>query len=401
MIKSIRYQPLSLNEIGKRENNEDSIYPRKGDAKSKDNLFLVCDGVGGSAKGEIASKLACESFANYFTQNTIKVSNSQYLNNALVFTEESFDNYINNYPTSKGMGTTITLLHFHEAGATISHCGDSRVYQIRNGNVIYKTQDHSYLNAMIESGAMTLEEAKNHPKRNVILRAVQGSSVKKTEVDTEIVSDIKNDDYFFLCSDGILESVSDDKLSLILKKDISDKKKIDEIHDLCKNQSKDNFSAYLIKIKSVEGSVPKEYVKKDVEVIASLVEEEVEDVEESKFVSSKKESNDRSYRGSGESNNKKIVIIIFLLLFVISSILVILYFKNPSNTDEVPAEPETTEETEEEAAEVKAAEEEKRRAAMSQEERDKEDTERELKRVEEEAAAEKERNKEKKKKKQK
>ena len=144
-----------------------------------------------------------------------------------------FNKYFENHSDAKGMGTTLTLLHFNDAGATVSHCGDSRVYQLREGKIIHKTNDHSYLNYMVDSGAMSAEEAENHPKKNVILRAIQGSSVKKTELETQIISDILEEDYFFLCTDGILESITDDILERILSKDTSDKDKIDELYVLC------------------------------------------------------------------------------------------------------------------------------------------------------------------------
>jgi serine/threonine protein phosphatase PrpC len=274
-MKTNIQNPLSLHEIGKRDNNEDNIFPEKGNSTSKDKLFIVCDGVGGSEKGEIASEIACNSFSKYFTDNKEKVTDSEYMDNALIFVEDEFDKYFENNSDAKGMGTTLTLLHFNDAGATVVHCGDSRVYQLRGGKIIHKTNDHSYLNYMVESGAMSAEEAENHPKKNVILRAIQGSSVKKTELETQIISDILEEDYFFLCTDGILESITDDILVRILSKDTSDKDKIDEIHVLCKKDSRDNFSAYLIKVKSVEGKAKTITKKEDDFIDAVLVEEDV------------------------------------------------------------------------------------------------------------------------------
>lgn len=252
---------FSLNEIGGRDNNEDSIYPKKRETNTHDKLFLVCDGVGGSDKGEIASQIVCESMSKYFnlrSESEFDEINEAYIKGAVEYTQDNIDEYLIANPNSKGMGTTLTLLSFHSKGGTIAHIGDSRVYQIRNQEIIFKTQDHSFVNELVKDGIITEEKAKTHPKRNVITRVIQGNSVKSTQADVFIQKDIQKDDYFFMCTDGILEQVSDEMLLKILSMDITDEEKISFINKTCEGQTKDNYSCYLISIKNVKRNMEKE-----------------------------------------------------------------------------------------------------------------------------------------------
>ena len=240
--------PQSINHIGGRSNNEDSIYPIEGKANEDDTLFIVCDGVGGSEKGEVASRLACDKFAKYVTNNGIMSASERDIALALVYVEEAFDTYFESCPDAKGMGTTLTLLQLHDNGATVAHVGDSRVYQYRDGQIVFQTQDHSLVNDLLKAGIIDEEQAKDHPKKNVISRAIQGGSVKSTKADVQQIDDIQSGDYFFLCTDGILENLSDFEIGQILLQDISDDQKIQQINDRCEESPNDNFSAYLVPI---------------------------------------------------------------------------------------------------------------------------------------------------------
>jgi PPM family protein phosphatase len=252
-MKIIINNPKAINHIGGRNNNEDSIYPLLGNATANDKLFLVCDGVGGSEKGEVASRIVCDKFAEYFNQNPIDESNEAYIDMALQYTENAFDNYIAENPDSKGMGTTLTLLNFHKNGAAIAHIGDSRVYQFRNGQIMFQTSDHSLVNDLFKAGVINEEQAKDHPRKNVISRAIQGNVVKPTNADVSIITDLQAGDYFFLCSDGILENITDFEIGQILSENISNDDKMEQISKRCKENPNDNFSAYLVQLENVEG----------------------------------------------------------------------------------------------------------------------------------------------------
>ena len=247
-ISTILKQPIGLSERGKRANNEDSIYPLQ--PHTTDRLFIVCDGVGGATKGNIASRLVCDTFANVFQD--IKMSDVHFIETCLLEVEEVVEKYTIANPESMGMATTLTLVHFHENGVTVAHVGDSRIYQIRNGQILYRSEDHSFVQDLVRTGIITQEEAAVHPKRNVITRAVQGKQ-RPTKADVYILQDIQADDCFFLCSDGILESVTDAVLCHTLASADSNEQKIKEIKELCEAKSRDNFSCYLIQVEQSTG----------------------------------------------------------------------------------------------------------------------------------------------------
>lgn len=268
--------PLAINHIGGRSNNEDSIFPLLDKANQNDNLFLVCDGVGGNEKGEVASRITCDKIAEYFTQNPIEASNEAYIGEALKYAESAIDQYIEENPESKGMGTTLTLLHIHSQGVTIAHVGDSRVYHFRSDQIPFQTSDHSMVNDLLKAGVINEDQAKDHPRKNVISRAIQGSIVKATKADVKMISDIRPGDYFFLCSDGILENITDFEIGQFLILDKSNEEKSKMIQDRCEEAPNDNFSSYLIQIEDVEGApIP---INEETEVVADVIVDAEPDV---------------------------------------------------------------------------------------------------------------------------
>lgn len=253
-------QPYALNEVGKRENNEDSIYPSKGAASTNDKLFLVCDGIGGHQGGEIASGVVCRSFAG-FLGGMVAEFNESVFQRALDYAYEQLDEADNDGQLQK-MGTTLTFLYLSDAGAFMAHIGDSRIYHLRSEGgstkIVYKSQDHSLVNDLLRSGIITEEEARHHPKKNVITRAMQPHQEKPAKAEVYQTADVQPGDYFFLCSDGILESVDDAALIAVMASGGSNKEKMGQIHRMCREQSRDNFSAYLVPVTEVSGSRPKE-----------------------------------------------------------------------------------------------------------------------------------------------
>lgn len=243
--------PLALHQRGQRPNNEDNLFPALGKITSQDRLFLVCDGVGGADKGEVASAIVCRSISHYFSQNRILVSDEQVINNAVAYAEAELKRHIEANPDTTSMATTLTLLHLHDQGASVAHIGDSRIYHIRNGQICWGSQDHSYVNELVKSGIISMEEAQKHPKRNVITRALQGNKTQ-VKADVHVIEDVRQGDYFFLCTDGVLEAFEESKLVELLGNQQSNAQKIAQIQKQCEVKSHDNFTAYLIQIQSVE-----------------------------------------------------------------------------------------------------------------------------------------------------
>jgi PPM family protein phosphatase len=165
-------------------------------------LFVVADGMGGHAAGEVASRLAVESVLQNWTTST--AATSQALRSAVrsangtVF-GASLDN------EHRGMGTTLTALALAGREAIVAHVGDSRAYHVRNGQCSQLTADHSRVGEMLRMRLITPEQAANHPARSQLTRSL--GFTPSVQVDL-VRADLLPDDAFVLCSDGLWDLVS-------------------------------------------------------------------------------------------------------------------------------------------------------------------------------------------------
>lgn len=265
-MKITIHQPAGFNEAGGRSNNEDSIFPMPGTAGVSDTLFLVCDGVGGEHKGEIASSVTCQCLSHYIDQLKTPDLTLENVQLALEYTRQTFENIEKEDPDTHGMATTLTLLQICESGVAVAHLGDSRIYQVRKGKVIFQTKDHKWVNELVESGVITEEQARSHPKRNVITKVI--SAARNDQPDFRLIQDVKAGDYFFMCTDGVLEQLYNELLEYHLRDNpdnqASPAEIIKAIKEECEGKTNDNFSAYLIRIDSSEtlaAIVPEKTVK--------------------------------------------------------------------------------------------------------------------------------------------
>lgn len=247
-------KPCAISEKGGRQNNEDSIYPQPEAVKPTQKLFLVCDGVGGAEKGEIASSLVCEYFQEYFLNMPEENKPTpEFVRKALRYTEIKLDEYVTGHPEATGMATTLTMLYVGQSGVTLAHVGDSRIYQFREGKIIYKTEDHSFVNSLLQLGQITTEEARNHPLKNMITRAVQGTN-QPAEADVVLLDDVAPGDCFFMCTDGVMENFTDESLAALFKGRIASEIIKDTMMERCNGKTRDNFSFYIIPIQNVQES---------------------------------------------------------------------------------------------------------------------------------------------------
>lgn len=244
-------KPVSIFQQGSRDNMEDYILPLHGKANENDKLFVVCDGMGGHARGEVASKLACEGFVDYFATHQTASPDDHFLLKAFNHVQSQFDNYIKINRDTKGMGTTVVLVYFTGSAAWVMHCGDSRLYHFRENQLLWRTWDHNMATELFLKGRMSLTEALLAPKSNMITRAIQGHSILKTHPDFHCIDKLQAGDCIFLCTDGITEGISDEQLTDIVASKNSDKEKINIIELLCEGNSRDNHSAFLIRIRNV------------------------------------------------------------------------------------------------------------------------------------------------------
>lgn len=244
-------EAYSIHELGQRPNQEDSLFPEV--PTIKDRLFILCDGMGGHAKGEVASSTVCKAISDSIRShwNPNEPLSDQLLQQAISAAYDALD--AKDGSEERKMGTTLALLCLHADGATVAHIGDSRVYQFRPGQgVVFRTQDHSLVNDLVKIGEITEEEAMHHPQKNVITRAMQPHQPQRAKADIAHLSNIKSGDYFYLCSDGMLEQTSDDNLvNIITKSGFSNQEKKNQLLHLTKDNS-DNHTAHLIYISKVE-----------------------------------------------------------------------------------------------------------------------------------------------------
>lgn len=235
---------LSLLELGQRTNQEDSIYPSYGENIPDNDLFILCDGMGGHDCGEVASQTVCKEMSSYIVSHPDASFES-----ALEAAYDALDE--KDTMSAKKMGTTMTMVKLEENKCFVAHIGDSRVYQIRPSEkrIIYVTKDHSLVNDLIACGEITPEEAKHSSQKNVITRAMQPHQERRSKADVAILTDVKAGDYFYMCSDGMLEVSEDQDIVNILSLNKSDAQKM-QILKRVTSENKDNHSAHLIHIVS-------------------------------------------------------------------------------------------------------------------------------------------------------
>lgn len=261
---SIR-KPLYFSEIGRKDNQEDYLFPSS--ASVNDRVFILCDGMGGHENGEVASRVAATALGEFLTSHSeindnLEVGRSVDIptfEEALTFSYDSLDKIDTGSP--KKPGTTMACLCLNEENYLVAHIGDSRIYHIRpslfnpnsgRGGIIYQSEDHSLVNDLLKAGELTEEEARNFPHKNVITRAMQPHLAKRYKADIAIFNDIQAGDYFFLCCDGILEQLSNERLcSILADTSHTDEEKIAEIKSVCDGKTRDNYSCWLIPIESV------------------------------------------------------------------------------------------------------------------------------------------------------
>ena len=252
-------------QLGARKNQEDALYPANDKIKDSDRLFILCDGMGGYEQGEVASNVVCESISESILKNCPD-SEGQFTNEmfekALTYAYDELDKHDNG--EEQKMGTTMTFLKFHNQGCTIAHIGDSRVYHIRPGvdskdtTILFQTEDHSLINEWIRQGEMTYEEARNSKQKNVITKAMQAGMEYRPKADLHFSYDIKPGDYFFMCSDGMLEQMEEDNLKYIFSHKIEDDAKRVQMLTQVTQENLDNHSAIIIHILDVIDPIPTE-----------------------------------------------------------------------------------------------------------------------------------------------
>lgn len=315
--RKMRYKlkVYSIWEFGKRKDaegnphQEDCTFPLPNDLKASDRTFILCDGMGGHDAGEVASSTVCQAMGKYILNSdhdTDRGFTDEDLKHAIAVAFDALDK--EDSGAEKKMGTTLAFLKLHNSGATIAHIGDSRVYHIRPGKdgadtkILFETEDHSLVNDLIKIGELTKEEALQSNQKHVITRAMQPNMERKPKADVYHTSNIKDGDYFYICSDGMLEQ-PDMENGESLRNIFSDKidsveRKVEILRDVTED-NRDNHTALIIHIEKVEGCIPQIFE----ELNTSVPSKKIGIVEESEGAEEMEASHTNSVLDTDEETN--------------------------------------------------------------------------------------------------
>ncbi len=200
-------------DIGKaREKNQDYYYI----PSSQDDLqlFILADGMGGYNGGEVASKLATESLKKYIQNNFESIEKSKEKILELIGNAMEYANMVV-YEKSKeekeleGMGTTLEVCLIYNNKVYLGHVGDSRIYRIRKEVIRKLTKDHSYVQQLVEDGKITREEATNHPKKNMLTKALGCTPYVEPDIRAR---NVEKGDIIIMCSDGLTNMVTEQEI---------------------------------------------------------------------------------------------------------------------------------------------------------------------------------------------
>ncbi len=203
-----------LSDIGCcRETNEDAgriIRPTGPQVLAeKGTLLIVADGMGGCEGGEIASQLAIQTIGRSYYANRSQISAA--LIDAFTEANDDIHRFSLERPDLKGMGTTCTALVLRDDLAWVAYVGDTRLYLIRNGGIYRMVEDHSAVMELVKQGVVTLQEARRHADRNVILRAL-GTHERVCVSTWNAPLPIRTWDRFVLCTDGLYDQIEDEEI---------------------------------------------------------------------------------------------------------------------------------------------------------------------------------------------
>ena len=194
-------------DIGKlRKQNEDAAWFDESRA-----VFAVADGMGGHLAGEVASRMAIEAVQRMAKDND--VPGIAALREAVAGAHEMILSHAQSHIECAGMGTTLSVLWLGRSYAYIAHVGDSRIYRLRAGSLTQITQDHSLVEELVRAGLITREQARTHPRRNIITRALGTHGENEPDL---LVTDVQDGDLFLLCTDGLSGMVTDAQIERML-----------------------------------------------------------------------------------------------------------------------------------------------------------------------------------------
>jgi len=247
----MRLEVASLSHIGQvRQRNEDALgYCEPSEPQIRDrkgSIFIVADGMGGHRGGEIASQLAVDTILDAYyaakENDPAKALDLAFKEANGVIIEKS-----RNDVSLYGMGTTCTALVVRKGEGYFAHVGDSRAYLFREGDLKQLTEDHSLVGEMVRSGILTDEDARTHPRRNVITRSIGTHEELFVDLST-VPLQLAVGDVFVLCSDGLTSLVGETELKVVLESN-PPRKACEALIDLANEHGgKDNVTVQIVRV---------------------------------------------------------------------------------------------------------------------------------------------------------
>lgn len=181
-------------------------------------LVAVADGMGGHAAGEVASKIAIHTISDISKKINLKNADLSEVDNLLEHSIVEIDKvlaqYVDEDPALAGMGTTLSALILHDERLALLHIGDSRIYRLRGNTFEQLTTDHTVIQELLEQGAITSSEIATHPQRSVLTQVLMGEG---RNLPALTILDVKAEDRFLLCSDGLTGVIADKEIKAAIK----------------------------------------------------------------------------------------------------------------------------------------------------------------------------------------
>jgi len=237
-----------LTDTGKvREHNEDSLIILEN--SNHEYLLAVADGMGGHSAGEVASSIAITHLSKMFNDNFLnleKVQAVNWLRDTVVEINDLIFDYAAKHPESKGMGTTLVVALITKSYVLFGNIGDSSGFVVKNEKLHKVTYDHTLVNLLLKAGELTPEEAKDHPKKNVLMKALGANN----PIDIDIFDCDMNIDSILLCSDGLTTMLDNEQIEKVLLSDLELEDKVIKLIRKSNNRGgSDNISVAYLELK--------------------------------------------------------------------------------------------------------------------------------------------------------
>jgi len=237
---------FSITDIGeKRRINQDYVFCELNPIGNLPNLFIVADGMGGHKAGDYASRFCVEFFTQHI-RNSSQTSPIALIEEAINATNEAVYKMSKEQVEFEGMGTTFVVATIFKNEMYVANIGDSRLYVI-DSQIRQITEDHSLVQAMVNTGELNRDEARAHPNKNIITRALGVNEIAQPDF---FEVELSRGDIVLMCSDGLTNMLEDENIERIIRKNVNDPKTAAEtlVKQANENGGKDNIAVIVIKV---------------------------------------------------------------------------------------------------------------------------------------------------------